>query len=62
MKHIRAMLLSVEGMALAGIVAFSVVGALNPKQMVFVALQWGCGLVLLAGEIALYRLDARLHQ
>lgn len=56
------MLLSVEGMALTGVVAFSAVGALNPKQMVFVALQWGCGLVLLAGEIALYRLDTQLHQ
>lgn len=56
------MLLSVESMALAGVVGFSVVGALNSRQMIFVALQWGCGLVLLAGEIALYRLDTRLTQ
>lgn len=49
-----------EGVALGGIVTFSVVGTLNPQHNIYILLQLGCGLIILAGEVTVRRLDTRL--
>lgn len=60
MKQLRRLVLSVEGVALGGIVTFSVVGTLNPQHSIYVFLQVICGVVILAGEITMRRLETRL--
>lgn len=60
MKRLRRLVLSVEGIALGGIVTFSVVGTLNSQRNIYIVLQVICGLVILAGEVAVHRLDTRL--
>lgn len=60
MKQLRRLVLSMEGVALGGIVTFSVVGTLNPQHNIYILLQLGCGLIILAGEVTVRRLDTRL--
>ncbi len=60
MKRLRRLVLSVEGIALGGIVTFSVAGTLTSQRGVYILLQAICGLVILAGELTVRRLDTRL--
>lgn len=59
MERLRTIVIGVEGLALVGIVTFTVAGITNSRQMAFTILSYICGGVILAGELVVHRLNSK---
>lgn len=55
------LILGIEAAALAGVVTFSVVGGMHTRQPIFLALQFLCGVLIVAGELAVRRIDSQAN-
>ncbi len=58
----RSALLVVDGLAVIGVIAFSVLGALHPHDSVYVAGQIVCAALILATVYALHRAKKNARQ
>lgn len=58
-RRLRAVILGVEATALAGLVTFSIAGGMHTRQPIFVVLQFLCGVLIVAGELAVRRIDSQ---